>query len=81
SLKSSTNPGVRVAIKTFRKSAKLRSKFKHACKIELLSTKMLLLDVATRWNSTYTMLKRVHEMRKPFNVAAWQSPNVELHFA
>ncbi|CAG7637659.1 unnamed protein product, partial [Allacma fusca] len=57
---------IRHGISKIRKSPKLRAHFKNACKLENTKPKSLSLDGVTRWNSTYVMLKRVMEFRKPF---------------
>jgi hypothetical protein len=47
-----------------RASPQRRAKFAETCRIQGLKEKNLILDVKTRWNSTYDMMKRALEMKK-----------------
>jgi hypothetical protein len=41
----------------------MREKFLAQCKVANISNKMVILDVRTRWNSTFDMLVRARELR------------------
>ncbi|CAG7718884.1 unnamed protein product [Allacma fusca] len=59
---------LRLGISKIKKSLLLRGKFREACHSLKLKPKILFLDVKTRWNSTYLMLKRAFEYRKAFDL-------------
>lgn len=54
---------LRKLIVKIRSSPQRREKFLKACDFENLSSKELIIDVVTRWNSTYDMLQRALEYR------------------
>jgi hypothetical protein len=54
---------LRKLIVTIRASPQRREKFTFQCRIFELRPKELVLDVRTRWNSTYYMLKRAIELK------------------
>ncbi len=47
-----------------RASPQKREKFAKTCEIADLSVKELIIDVATRWNSTYFMIDRAIEFKE-----------------
>lgn len=57
---------IRKGVAAIRKSPQRREIFAMHCTSHTLKHKMLILDVKTRWNSTYWMLTRCIEFRKPF---------------
>ncbi|XP_073030651.1 zinc finger BED domain-containing protein RICESLEEPER 2-like [Primulina eburnea] len=58
---------VRQAIRYIRQSPARNEKFKDCCELEkITSKKSLCLDVVTRWNSTYLMLKVALEFENAF---------------
>jgi hypothetical protein len=57
---------IRKMIVRIRKSGKKRRIFAETCRQLGIKTKTLLLDVETRWNSTFHMLQRVIELRRVF---------------
>ncbi|CDH61147.1 hypothetical protein PDIG_90310 [Lichtheimia corymbifera JMRC:FSU:9682] len=42
------------------------------------NVKELILDCPTRWSSTYNMVKRALEMKRPYNMACRSTPDLEL---
>ncbi|XP_073153739.1 zinc finger BED domain-containing protein RICESLEEPER 2-like [Henckelia pumila] len=58
---------VRQAVRYIRQSPARIKRFKDCCEIEKITSKRsLCLDVATRWNSTYLMLKAAQEFENAF---------------
>ena len=51
-------------INKIRASPQRREKFARSCVMENLESKELIIDVATRWNSTYEMIVRARELRE-----------------
>ncbi len=47
-----------------RSSPQRREKFSRQCEVAGLSVKELVLDVKTRWNSTFFMIERSCELRE-----------------
>ena len=66
---------VRFFIKKLRCSPQQRNLYELQCKAANLSCKMLILDVKTRWNSTFYMIERLIEQKRA--VEYWLSTNPE----
>jgi hypothetical protein len=64
---------VRYVIKKLRSSVKERESFLFHCQATKAPQLIPILDVRTRWNSTYEMLYRIVVLRKAFN--SWISSN------
>lgn len=56
-----------MGIRKIRKSPLRREKFRKSCEVYKLEILELVLDVSTRWNSTYFMLERVFKLRKAYS--------------
>ncbi|XP_075492436.1 zinc finger BED domain-containing protein RICESLEEPER 2-like [Primulina tabacum] len=71
---------VRQAIRYIRESPARIKKFKDCCELEkITSKKSLCLDVVTRWNSTYLMLKVALEFENAFVSYAIHDPGLLDH--
>jgi hypothetical protein len=57
---------LRKLIVKIRASPQKREKFSKQCDILNLSKKELIIDVKTRWNSTYNMLERAFEYQEVY---------------
>ena len=66
---------VRAAVRYVRNSPSRLTKFKECANLEKVKTKALsILDVSTRWNSTYYMLKAAVSYEKVFARYADEDP-------
>lgn len=57
---------LRKIVRKIRKSTKLRQKLKQLCDFYEMKPLVPIIDVSTRWNSTYKMLSRALHLRVPF---------------
>jgi hypothetical protein len=75
---------LRKAVTKIRKSGLLKEAYYKQCELVGMKRKELTHDVATRWNSTYFMLKRAFKMQmvSPRNasVSVLTIPNVKSVF-
>ena len=67
-LATSTIMKVRVFVVKIRQSTKLCDSLRTICKLESIAEIKPDLDVETRWNSTYLMLKKFHHMRSILDI-------------
>lgn len=56
---------LRQLIKKVRKSTQMRQKLKKLCKLYKIEYLVPIIDVSTRWNSTYQMIERAYYLRIP----------------
>jgi hypothetical protein len=61
---------VSIMIRKFRRSPQQFEKFSQACVLKGLQALMPVIDVSTRWNSTYDMLVRACQYRDAFRLHA-----------
>lgn len=66
--KLTTLTKLRKLVKKIRKSTKMREAFKNTCISLGVQHKVLMIDVSTRWNSTYKMILRAYEFKEPLRV-------------
>lgn len=59
---------LRKVVKKIRKSVKLRQKLNKCCLMYNVPYRVLIIDVKTRWNSTYHMILRAKELKVPLRV-------------
>jgi hypothetical protein len=67
---------LRFVIRKLRSSPEQRKKFLGQCELANVQQLILILDVPTRWNSTYYMIKRAIEVREGFH--NWIGTNPEI---
>jgi hAT family C-terminal dimerisation region/Domain of unknown function (DUF4413) len=60
-----------------RSSPQRREEFARACKDAKTGRKKLIVDVRTRWNSTYAMIKRALELRRPLDITVATVPDLD----
>lgn len=56
---------LRTLVRKIRKSTQMRQKLKKLCFLCLMDYLTPILDVATRWNSTYAMIQRAAKLKTP----------------
>lgn len=59
---------LRTLVRKIRKSVQMRQKLNKLCKIYSVKYLVPILDVKTRWNSTYDMILRAEHLRTPLRV-------------
>lgn len=60
-----TVPKLRKLVKKIRKSPQMRQKVENHCKFYKMEYRVPVIDVATRWNSTFQMLERADYLKTP----------------
>jgi hypothetical protein len=70
---------IRKGVAGIRKSPQRREIFKMKCISSKLKNKILILDVKTRWNSTYWMLQRCLELKVPYQNALSAIPKLKKY--
>ncbi|CAB5194151.1 unnamed protein product [Rhizophagus irregularis] len=63
-------------IKKIKASPQQVDKFKAQCKVANVSNLNVILDVRTRWNSTYDMLVRTRKLKEPLNILSNSDSNL-----
>jgi hypothetical protein len=70
---------LRVLVAKTRSSPQRREKFAHACALSKVDAKKLILDVKTRWSSTFFMIERALELRKPLDDFAGMERDLRVY--
>lgn len=58
---------LRVIVRKIRKSTKLRQKLRQLCDVYTVKPLVPIIDVSTRWNSSYNMIKCGIHLHDPLN--------------
>lgn len=56
---------LRKLIKKVRKSTQMRQKLRSLCRLYKIKYRVPIIDVSTRWNSTYEMIQRASYLKSP----------------
>ncbi|CAB4492734.1 unnamed protein product [Rhizophagus irregularis] len=67
---------LRTLIKKIKASPQQVDKFKAQCKVANVPNLNVILDVRTRWNSTYDMLVRARKLKEPLNILSNSDSNL-----
>ncbi|CAB4496358.1 unnamed protein product [Rhizophagus irregularis] len=67
---------LRILIKKIKASVQQVDKFKAQCKVANVPNLNVILDVRTRWNSTYDMLVRARKLKEPLNILSNSDSNL-----
>lgn len=70
---------LRKGVAGIRKSPQRREIFKMKCALAKLPIKTLILDVKTRWNSTFWMMHRCQELRIPYDATIKSVPKLKKY--
>ncbi|GES98509.1 zinc finger BED domain-containing protein RICESLEEPER 2-like [Rhizophagus clarus] len=67
---------LRTLVKKIKVSPQQKNKFKAQCKAANIPNLNVMLDVHTRWNSTYDMLVKVRKLKEPLNTLSNSDPTL-----
>ncbi|GBB94329.1 hypothetical protein RclHR1_23330001 [Rhizophagus clarus] len=67
---------LRTLVKKIKASPQQENKFKAQCKAANVPNLNVMLDVRTRWNSTYDMLVRARKLKEPLNTLSNSDPTL-----
>jgi hypothetical protein len=70
---------LRKLVVKIRLSSQRRERFAHTCKLLHTAEKELVVDVRTRWDSTFLMIERALELRKPLDTFAACERDLRVH--